>query len=100
MTNGYVKDSNLYISIGGNSNMFDTKTRKEIDNTFEEIFENSFTKLSDIQVDSESEIIYEIMVPAINDENLIMSFLKKTERLLEELSDFNPYFTQYERGDN
>jgi len=65
-----------------------------------EIFENSFRKLSDIQVDSESEIIYEIMVPAINDENLIMSFLKKTERLLEELNDFNPHFTQYERGDN
>ena len=80
--------------------MFDTKARKEIDNTFKEIFENSFRKLADIQVDSESEIIYEIMVPAINDENLIMSFLKKTERLLEELNDFNPHFTQYERGDN
>lgn len=100
MMKGYIKDSNLYISIGGDSNMFDTKARKEIDNTFEKIFENSFKKLSDIQVDSESEMIYEIMVPAINDENLIMSFLKKTERLLEELNDFNPHFTQYERGDN
>lgn len=100
MMKDYIKNSNLYISIGGNSNMFDTKARKEIDNTFKEIFKNSFRKLSDIQVDSESEIIYEIMVPAINDENLIMSFLKKTERLLEELDDFNPHFTQYERGDN
>ena len=51
MMKGYIKDSNLYISIGGDSNIFDTKARKEIDNTFKEIFENSFRKLSDIQVD-------------------------------------------------
>lgn len=96
----YIKNSSFYIAIGGDSNIFDKDTKNKIYNTFERIFENSFNKISDIHIGSESEMIYEIKTPVINDENLTVDFLKKTEKVLEELSEFNPHFTQYERGDN
>lgn len=95
-----IRDSSLYISIGGDSSFIDNNTRKEIEDTFEGIFEQSFVKVSDVEMSDEIEMIYEVKTPIIRNENLIKEFYNKLETLLEELSDFSPHFTQYERGDN
>lgn len=95
-----ISGSNLYIYVGGDSSFIDNNTKKEIEDAFEEIFETSFVKVSDIRMSGKVEMVYEIKAPIIKNEGLTREFYRKLEMLLEKLSDFNPHFTQYERGDS
>lgn len=95
-----ISGSNLYIYVGGDSGFIDNNTKKEIEDAFEEIFETSFVKVSDIRMSGKVEMVYEIKAPIIKNEGLNREFYRKLEMLLEKLSDFNPHFTQYERGDS
>ena len=94
-----ITNSSIYIAINGNSTTIDRKTKEQIETTFKDIFENSAENISDIKVFDDVEIVYEVKTPIIKDNFLIKKFYKKMETLLEELKEFEPHFTQFERGD-
>lgn len=96
-----MRDSSLYIAISGSVNMLDKPTKERIELVFSDIFNNSAKKVSEVEVDvdGDSEMIYEIPTPIIKDDILVKEFFEDLEVLLEELKDFKPHFTQFKRGD-
>lgn len=93
-------NSNVYVSLRGESSLFDEKTERQIGEIFNGLFEESSSKVSDLKVDDTTEIIYEIKTPIMKEENIMREFFEKLEILLESLSDYNPHFTQFKGGPN
>ena len=92
-------ESNMYIAISGNDTDLDEKNIKHVDKVFNEILEGQCNVVSDIQHKDVIEIVYEIKIPMISDNGIIREFYESLEILLDELSEFEPHFTQFEKGD-
>ena len=93
-----ILNSNVYISLVGESSIFDVRAMKEIDKTFNGLFENTNEKISELKADDVTEIIYEIKSPIMREEGLMIEFYERLEVLLESLKDYNPHFTQIKGG--
>lgn len=98
--NKNIRDSSVYISISSNTATIDESVKDYIDSIFKELFNSSAHKISDISAGSDTEIVYEIMSPIIDNDSIVKEFFENMEILLEELKDYNPHFTQHKRGDS
>lgn len=93
-----ILNSNVYISLVGESSIFDVRAMKEIDKTFKGLFEDINEKISDLRTEDITEIIYEIKSPIMREDGLMIEFYERLEVLLESLKDYNPHFTQIKGG--
>ena len=93
-----ILNANVYISLVGESSIFDVRAIDEIDKTFNGLFENANEKISELKADDVTEIIYEIKSPVMREEGLMIEFYEGLEVLLEALEDYNPHFTQVKGG--
>ena len=93
-----ILNSNVYISLVGESSIFDVKAIEAIDKTFNGLFENTNEKISELKADDVTEIIYEVKYPVMREEGLMREFYEGLEVLLESLEDYNPHFTQVKGG--
>ena len=93
-----ILNANVYISLVGESSIFDVRAIEEIDKTFNGLFENTNEKISELKADDVTEIIYEVKYPVMREEGLMREFYEGLEVLLESLEDYNPHFTQVKGG--
>ena len=93
-----ILNANVYISLVGESSIFDVKAIEEIDKTFNGLFENANEKISELKADDVTEIIYEVKSPIMREEGLMIDFYEGLEVLLESLKDYNPHFIQVKGG--
>lgn len=93
-----ILNANVYISLVGESSIFDVRAIEEIDKTFNGLFENTNEKISELKADDVTEIIYEIKSPVMREEGLMIEFYEGLEVLLEALEDYNPHFIQVKGG--
>lgn len=94
-----IRESSSYIAIQGTRTELDSKTIDYIDNTFEEIFEGSASKISNVEEEMDCEVIYKISKPVMQDDELLGDYYSSMEILLEVLSEYSPYFTRVKIGD-
>lgn len=94
-----MRNSSLYIFISGKESELGDKAKEKMEHTFKSLFSELATKVSDERdkVEQVIEIVYEIKTPIIQDESLVKEFFENLEILLDELSEFNPHFTQFRR---
>lgn len=93
-----ILNANVYISLVGESSIFDVKAIETIDKTFNGLFENTNEKISELKADDVTEIIYEVKYPVMREEGLMREFYEGLEVLLESLEDYNPHFIQAKGG--
>lgn len=95
-----MRNSSLHIALSGKASDLDDKIKKKIDYTFNSLFEDSSEIVSSVEVTTEGELIYEIKTPVVNDKDITREFFENIEVLLDELTEFNPHFTQFKRVDS
>lgn len=96
-----MRDSDIYIAISIKDSEINKNLRYKIEHTFKDLFRNNAKKISDVKDSSngETEIIYEINTPVVQENHITKEFYENLEVLLYELIDFNPHFTQFRRVD-
>lgn len=94
MANGII-NSDLYISVEGDSSLLDKKEQEKIEKVFKRLFKDSSRKVSETKVEQHVEIIFGIKTPIMREENSTREFFEKLEALLEALKENNPHFTQF-----
>lgn len=93
-----MRDSNLYIAIEAKTEELTISRKEEVHKVFEEIFESSFEVVSDVTESDTVEVVYSIRTPIVKDDVLVKEFYENLEILLEELEEYYPHFTQFNRG--
>lgn len=93
-----MRDSNLYIAIEAKTEELTISRKEEVHKVFEEIFESSFEVVSDVTESDTVEVVYSIRTPIVKDDVLAKEFYENLEILLEELEEYYPHFTQFNRG--
>lgn len=93
-----MRESSLYISIGGESNIFNEEVKDYIDFIFKENFGKSSKKKTEANSDNIIEIVYEICLPIVSEDYQTKVFFEKLENVFEDLGEYHPHFTQYKRG--
>lgn len=93
-----VKDSSIYIAIMNQKKEFDECDKSQIQLIFDDIFNNSCSKVLETEESHSFELIYEIKTPIIKNEVIMRDFYVKLEELFFRLEDYKPHFTQLQRG--
>lgn len=96
-----MRDSDIYVAISCKDSEINKNVRYKIEHTFKDLFGNNAKKVSEVKdsSDGETEIIYEINTPVVQENHMTKEFYENLEVLLYELIDFNPHFTQFRRVD-
>lgn len=94
-----MRNSSLYVSISAKESELDKNSKNKIKHTFKDLFEESAKLVSEISYSSESELIYEIKTPVIQDDQLTKELYENLEVMFYELAEYNPHFTQFRRVD-
>lgn len=103
---GNMRSSSVFISIRDTVVNLDERASGKIEEVFYELFSEEdskgYKRVSDTTVAEVREIIYEILTPVLKDDGLNVDFYENLEVLLEELSEYNAHFTQFDdrRVDN
>jgi hypothetical protein len=92
-----IQSAELYIAIVGRESELGKEQEREIDDVFNSTFAN-YDKIY-TNNDHEVEIIYKIPVPIMQNDKINENFFKNLSKILTELREYNPHFTQYKRGD-
>lgn len=94
-----MRESSLYVAVAGNVTTLGDREKLDVHKVFVDIFEDTASKVSDVKQDDEVEVVYEIKTPVVTDDVMVREFYESLEVLLEELSEYDPHFTQFKRGD-
>lgn len=84
----------LHIAIQSNVEVLSSLSMLKIEHTFKDIFPD-YKKVSDVSTEEKREIVFAINTPFLNRNEDLKEFFSDLEILLDELKEYEPYFTQF-----